>query len=90
MAWEKIETILKEVGSSPNEIAKMVTYLRRAEDCDAHYEQTCQFLNTHCPDLLDNPSAMTLSGNRFLSERDACRDLCDSITFKIGCFSYTF
>lgn len=59
-AWEKIDSILKEVGSSPNGIVKMVIYLRRAEDYEAYYEETRQFLNTHCPDLLDNPPAMTL------------------------------
>ncbi len=58
--WEKIETILKEVGSSLNEIVKMVIYLRRAEDYDAYFEETCQFLNTRCPGLLDRPPAMTL------------------------------
>lgn len=59
-AWEKIETILKEVGSSLNGIVKMVIYLRRVEDYDAYYEETCQFLNTHCPNLLGDPPAMTL------------------------------
>jgi enamine deaminase RidA (YjgF/YER057c/UK114 family) len=59
-AWEKIVSILKEVGSSLNGIVKIVIYLRRAGDYDAYYEETCQFLKTHCPDLLDNPPAMTL------------------------------
>jgi enamine deaminase RidA (YjgF/YER057c/UK114 family) len=60
MAWEKIETILKEVDSSLNGIVKMLIYLRRVEDYDAYYEETCQFLNTHCPNLLGDPPAMTL------------------------------
>lgn len=59
-AWEKIETILKEVSSSLNGIVKILIYLRRAEDYNAYYEETCQFLNTHCPNLLGNPPAMTL------------------------------
>jgi len=59
-AWEKIAAVLKEVGSSLNGIVKMVIYLRRAEDYDAYYEETCQFLNTHCPGLLDSPPAITL------------------------------
>lgn len=59
-AWEKIDSILKEVGSSLNGIVKMVIYLRRAEDYDAYHEETCQFLSIHCPDLLENPPAMTL------------------------------
>jgi len=59
-AWEKIDSILQEVGSSLQGIVKMVIYLRRAEDYDAYYEETCRYLNTCCPDLLDNPPAMTL------------------------------
>ena len=59
-AWEKIETILKEVGSSLNSIVKMVIYLLKTEDYDAYYEQTRQFLKAHCPNLLENPPAMTL------------------------------
>jgi 2-iminobutanoate/2-iminopropanoate deaminase len=59
-AWEKIASILKEVGSSLKGIVKMVIYLRRAEDYNAYYEETWQFLNAHCPDLLENPPAMTL------------------------------
>jgi enamine deaminase RidA (YjgF/YER057c/UK114 family) len=35
IAWEKIDSILKEVGSSLKGIVKMVIYLRRAEDYEA-------------------------------------------------------
>lgn len=59
-AWEKIDSILKEVSASLNGIVKMVIYLRRAEDYGAYYEEACQFLNAYCPDLLENPPAMTL------------------------------
>lgn len=59
-AWEKIDSILQEVGSSLQGIVKIVIYLRRAEDYDAYYEETCRYLESRCKDLLDNPPAVTL------------------------------
>jgi len=59
-AWEKIDSILQEVGSSLQGIVKIVLYLRRAEDYDAYYEETSRYLESHCKDLLKNPPAVTL------------------------------
>jgi 2-iminobutanoate/2-iminopropanoate deaminase len=61
-AWEKIETILEEAGSSLGSIVKIVIYVRRAEDYGAYYEQTRRFLEDNYLNLLENPPAMTLVG----------------------------
>lgn len=60
VAWDKIKSILEEVGTSLDNIVKMVIYLRNVKDYDAYYAATRKFLEKKCPDLLENPPAMTL------------------------------
>jgi len=60
VAWAKIKSVLKEVGTSLDGIVKIVIYLRNVKDYDAYYSTTCKFLEKECPDLLENPPAMTL------------------------------
>jgi len=60
VAWAKIRSVLKEVGTSLNGIVKIIIYLRNAKDYDAYYSTTCKFLEKECPDLLENPPTMTL------------------------------
>ena len=59
-AWQKIASILQEVGASLDGIVKIVIYLRDVKDYDAFYEEKCKFLKVHCPDLLENPVAETV------------------------------
>ena len=61
VTWAKIKSILEEVGSSLNRIVKVVTYLRDAKDADAYYAASSKFLEKECPDLLENPPAMTMA-----------------------------
>jgi len=60
VAWGKIKSVLEEVGSSLERIVKLVIYLRNASDYNEYYSATSGFLEQHCPDLLENPPAMTL------------------------------
>jgi len=60
VAWAKIKSILEEVGTSLDNIVKIFIYLRNAKDYDAYRAATCKFLEKECPDLLENPPAMTL------------------------------
>jgi enamine deaminase RidA (YjgF/YER057c/UK114 family) len=61
VAWAKIKSILEEVGSSLNGIVKVVTYLRDAKEADVYYAASAKFLEKECPDLLENPPAMTMA-----------------------------
>jgi len=60
MAWEKIDSILQEVGSSLSRIVKLVLYLKRMKDYDVFHEEKCKFLEIHCPEVLDDPPALTV------------------------------
>jgi 2-iminobutanoate/2-iminopropanoate deaminase len=60
IAWTKVKSILEEVGTSLDKIVKVIIYLRRAKDYDNYYAATRVFLEKECPDLLENPPAMTL------------------------------
>ena len=60
VAWDKIKSILEEVGTSLDNIVKIFIYLRNAKDYDAYRAATRKFLEKKCPDLLENPPAMTL------------------------------
>ncbi len=60
IAWVKIKSILEEVGTSLDNIVKIVIYLRNVKDYDVYYAATSKFLEQECPDLLENPPAMTL------------------------------
>lgn len=60
VAWAKIRSVLKEVGTSLDGIVKIIIYLRNAKDYDTYYSTTCKFFEKECPDLLENPPAMTL------------------------------
>jgi len=59
-AWAKIKSILEEIGTSLDNIVKIIIYLRNAKDYDIYRAATCKFLEKECPDLLENPPAMTL------------------------------
>ncbi len=59
-AWEKIASILQEVGSSLDRIVKIVLYLKKIEDYEAFHEEKCRFLEIHCPELLNDPPALTV------------------------------
>ena len=61
VAWAKTKSILEEVGSSLNGIVKVVTFLRDAKEADVYYAASAQFLEKECPDLLENPPAMTMA-----------------------------
>lgn len=58
--WMKVASILEEIGSSLNRIVKIVIYLRNARDYDDYRSVTLEFLQKKCPDLFENPPAMTL------------------------------
>ena len=60
VVWAKTKSVLEEVGSSLERIVKLVIYLRNASDYNDYYSTTSGFLEQHCPDLLENPPAMTL------------------------------
>ena len=62
VAWAKIKSILGEVGTSLDNIVKIVIYLRSAKDFDAYYTATRKFLENECPDLLEHPPAQTMLG----------------------------
>ena len=61
VVWAKIKSILEEVGTSLDRIVKIVTYLRNVKEKDAYYAAVSKFLEKECPDLLENPPAMTMS-----------------------------
>lgn len=60
VAWAKIKSILEEVGTPLDNIVKIIIYLHNAKDYDAYYAATSEFLAKECPNLLENPPAMTL------------------------------
>jgi 2-iminobutanoate/2-iminopropanoate deaminase len=60
LAWTKIKSILEEVGTTLDRIAKMVIYLRNANDAHTYYDASLTFFAKECPDLLGNPPANTL------------------------------
>jgi len=69
VAWRKIKSILQEVETSLDNIVKIVIYLRNAKDYGGYRIATCAFLEKECPDLLENPPAMTLvEAGLFLEE----------------------
>jgi 2-iminobutanoate/2-iminopropanoate deaminase len=61
VAWAKIKSILEEVGTSLDRIVKVVSFLRNVKDADAYYDASSKFLEKECPDLLENPPAMTMA-----------------------------
>ncbi len=69
IAWVKIKSILEEVGTFLDNVVKIVIYLRNVKDYDVYYAATSKFLERECPDLLENPPAMTLvEAGLFLEE----------------------
>ena len=60
LAWRKIQKHLEDLGSSLENIVKIVYYIPNGRDYESVMEATNEFWKENCPELLENPPPNTV------------------------------
>lgn len=64
MAWTKIKSALEDVGSSLENIAMVRYFLPNIRNLETLLQETSNFWNENCPELLEHPPAATFLGTQ--------------------------